>query len=347
MGIKLDVNISMDNLETAADVMQGVREVGFNGIWVMEAQHDSFLQVALLAYCAKQFNLNIQIGTGIAVAFARSPTMLAYTSFDLARLTGGNFILGIGTQVRAHIERRFGMQWASPNQKLRETILAIHAIWNTWQNHVPLNYQGELIKLNLMTPFFSPPPLKNFHIPIFIAAVNEQNCLLAGELCEGVHIHPLHSIKYIKEQVIPHVERGLKAGHRERKDIELVSSIFIITGKDDRAIERVTRLVKTQIAFYSSTPTYRKVLAFHGWENTAQELSKLVRAQKWNDIQGLISADMLSEFAVVGIYDEIFNLIKQKYRNVLDRVAPYLPFDPKNKQDIEFFRNLKDSLAKT
>jgi probable F420-dependent oxidoreductase len=346
MDLKLDVNIIMDDLATAADVMQGVREVGFNGIWVGETQHDAFLQVALLAYCAKQLNLNLEIGTGIAVAFARSPTMLAYTSFDLARLTGGNFILGLGTQVRAHIERRFGMPWASPNLKLRETILALRAIWNTWQNNIPLNFQGELIKLNLMTPFFSPPPLKNLHIPIFISAVNEQNCLLAGELCEGIHVHPLHSIKYLKEEVIPNVQKGLQIGHRERKDIELVSSIFIITGKDERAIERTSKLVKTQIAFYSSTPSYRKVLAFHGWGDVAQELSKLVRAGKWSEIQKLITTDMLSEFAVVGSYDDIFDHIKHKYRDVLDRVAPYLPFDPRNKQDLDFYRTLRDYFTK-
>ncbi len=344
--MKLDVNIIMDDMSKAADMIQGVREVGFNGIWVGETQHDAFLQVALLAYCAKQLNFNIQLGTGIAVAFARSPTTLAYISFDLARLSGGNFILGLGTQVKAHIERRFGVKWESPNQKLRETILALRAIWNTWQNNIPLNFQGNLIKLNLMTPFFSPPPLKNSHIPIFISAVNEQNCLLAGELCDGIHVHPLHSIKYIKEEVLPHVEKGLQISHRDRKDIELVSSIFIITGKDERAIERVKKLAKTQIAFYSSTPTYRKVLAFHGWGDVAQELSKLVRAQKWNEIQGLISDEILSEFAVVGSQDEIFDLVKQKYRNVLDRVAPYLPFDPKNKQDLDFYKNLRESLAK-
>ncbi|HMF32042.1 MAG TPA: TIGR03617 family F420-dependent LLM class oxidoreductase, partial [Candidatus Lokiarchaeia archaeon] len=293
--MKLDVNIIMDNFLSAADVVQAVAEVGFDGIWVGETAHDPFAQAALLGYFARQLGLDVEVGTGIAVAFARSPTLLAYSSFDLARLTGGKFILGLGTQVKAHIERRFGMPWANPNQKLRETILAIRAIWTAWQSQTPLDFQGDFFKLNLMSPFFTPPPLDpQIRIPIYIAAVNDQNCVLGGELCEGIHVHPLHTINHIKEYVLPPVERGLELAHRSRADLQLVSSIFIVSGKDDRAIDREARAVKTQIAFYASTPTYRKVFASQGYEDVALQLSQLVRQQRWNEIHALITDDMLS-----------------------------------------------------
>ena len=272
---------------------------------------------------------SLRLGTSIAVAFARSPAILASISWDLARFSKGRFILGLGTQVKGHNERRFGVKWDNPVEKMREVILAVSAIWDCWQNKTRLNFQGEFFKLTLMTPFFSPAPHEYHRIPIFVAGVNRRMCQLAGELCEGFHAHPLHSASYLREKVLPNIELGLAKSGRQRQAIELSSSIFVIPTDDSTEAAKFESEVREQISFYASTPPYRPVFELEGWGNTAD------RAQSYGGARhdgtrcpALITDEMLDRFALRGTWSELPEKVLRKYDGLLDRVSYYFPVVP-------------------
>ena len=255
---------------------------------------------------------------------------LAYSSWDLSKLSHGRFILGLGSQIRAHVERRYGAKWDSPVKKMRDVIGAVQTISNSLQNRTPLNYQGEYFKLDLMSPFFSPDPMeKDIPIfPIFLAAINSKMCNLVGELCNGIHIHPLHSMKFIKESIIPNISEGAKKSSRNLEDIELSASSFLITGIDKDSYLKSKEFVKSQIAFYASTPSYSKVFEIHGWSDIALELLAMSKENKWTQMSSLINDDILSHFAIEGRPDQIADLALKKYGNIVHRLTFYVPFDP-------------------
>jgi probable F420-dependent oxidoreductase len=257
----------------------------------------------------------------------------AYTAWDLQRYSQGRFRLGLGTQVKGHNERRFGVPWDRPGPRLRDLILALRTIWGCWQERTRLDYQGEFYRLDLMTPFFDPGPQEHPHIPIYIAGVNPYVCRLAGELCDGFHVHPMHTVRYIREAVRPMIAEGARRGGRDARKIELASACFVVRGDNDKEIESAARSVKQQIAFYASTRTYVPVLAMHGWEEVSLRLNELSRKGKWVEMAGLITDEMLAEFAVIGRSDQIGSLLRTKYEGVLDRIALYLPFRPGADED--------------
>jgi probable F420-dependent oxidoreductase len=298
-------------------------DAGFDGIWTFETSHEPFLPLVLAA----EHSSRLSLGTSIAVAFPRSPTILAQIAWDLARFSKGRFILGLGTQVKGHNERRFGVKWEKPVEKMREVIFAVRAIWDCWQNHTRLNFQGEFFKLNLMTPFFSPEPHEYHRIPIFVAGVNPRMCQLAGELCEGFHAHPLHSARYLKERVLPNIKAGLAKSGRDRGTIEVSSSIFVIP-TDDRAAAKYEAEVREQISFYASTPPYRPVFELEGWGAVADELKTLAARGEWNDMPALITQEMLDRFALRGTWAELPEKVQRKYDGLLDRVSYYFPVVP-------------------
>jgi probable F420-dependent oxidoreductase len=316
--MKIDAALTNVNLGQMPTVAQAAEALGFDGVWTSETQHEAFLPLPLVA----EHTRRIQFGTAIAVAFARSPTILAHIAWDLAAQSGGRFILGLGTQVKAHVERRFGMKWESPAPKLREMILALHAIWDCWQNGTPLNFRGEFYKLTLMTPFFSPGPIQTPHVPIFIAGVNTGLCRLAGELADGFHVHPFHTAKYVRESVLPAIEAGAAKTGRTRRDVQLSASVFVVTDDAER------EMVRTQVSFYASTPSYRPVLELHGWGEAGERLSHLASRKQWQDMPREISDEMLAEFAVVGTPSELPAKLHTKYAGLVDRVTLYLPFVP-------------------
>lgn len=314
--MKVDVNVLFHDLHDVAPLVRAAEQVGFDTLWTSETQHDPFLPLAI----ASQHTTRLQLGTAIAVAFARSPTVLAYIAWDLQRATCGRFILGLGTQVKAHIERRFGMKWDPPAPKLRETILAIRALWRAWQGDGTVNFRGEFYKITLMSPFFNPGPIEHPDIPIFIAGVNEHLCRLAGELCQGFHVHPFHTVEYIRQIVLPNIEAGAAKANRTRANVQLSSTIFVAT--DDAELEAV----RAQIAFYASTPSYKSVLDVHGWGETNEKLRRLAARQKWDEMPALVSDELLNAVAIVAPWDELPARIQQRYAGILDRVALYLPF---------------------
>jgi probable F420-dependent oxidoreductase len=316
------------NLQDVPTIARAAEAVGFDALWTSETQHDPFLSLALAA----EHTRRIRVGTAIAVAFARSPMNVAYMAWDLAALSGGRFMLGLGTQVKPHVERRFGMPWESPAAKLREYVLTLRAVWDCWQTGTPLNFRGEFFKLTLMTPFFNPGPISHPRIPISIAGVNKQLLRAAGEVCDGFQIHPLHTARYVRQVVIPNLEAGAAKAGRSRADLELITSQFVIAGDSEAEIEAAKAPVREQVAFYASTPTYRVVLDVHGWGEVGERLSHHAARKQWDQMPALITDEMLEEFAIVGRWHEIPAKIKARYDGLLDRVTYYLPFVPGQNQ---------------
>jgi probable F420-dependent oxidoreductase len=327
--MKFDASLLVHDLGQMPALARFADETGFDGIWTFETAHEPFLPLVLAA----EHSRRLSVGTSIAVAFARSPAILASISWDLARFSKGRFILGLGTQVKGHNERRFGIKWDKPVEKMREVILAVRAIWDCWQNQSPLNFQGQYFKLTLMTPFFSPAPHEFDRIPIFIAGVNRRMCQLGGELCEGFHVHPLHSARYIREVVLPNIEQGLAKAARKRHDIELSSSIFVIPTDDPKQAAQYESEVRQQISFYASTPPYRPVFDLEGWGGVADQLKSCVARGRWEEMPALITDEMLGRLALRGSWSELPQKVLKKYSGLLDRVSYYFPVLPGENED--------------
>jgi len=322
--MKLDTVFAPTSLADVPALAKAADEVGFDALFTAETSHDPYLPLPLVA----EHTERIKFGTSIAVAFPRSPLVHAQIAWDLAAQSKGRFILGLGTQVKGHNERRFGIKWEAPGPRLREMILCIRAIWDCWQNGTRPSFEGDHYRFTLMTPFFSPGPIAHPNVPIWIAGVNTYMCELAGEMCEGFHVHPFHSIRYLTESLLPEVERGLAKGRRNRSDITLATSAFVIAGDTDEEIERAKDPVRMQIAFYASTRTYVRVLESHGWGETCTRLNEKAAKGDWGGMASEITDEMLDVFAVTARWDDVATKVRARYTGILDRVALYLPFRP-------------------
>jgi probable F420-dependent oxidoreductase len=316
--MKLDIAFMSNWLGEIPALARAAEAAGFDAIWTSETQHDPFLPLALAAGQTQR----VKLGTAVAIGFARSPMTLAHTAWDLAQYSGGRFILGLGTQVKPHIERRFGMAWPeSPANKLRELVQAIRAIWQCWQTNGRLNFRGEYFKLTLMSPFFNPGPIAHPDIPIYIAGVNTGLARLCGEVCDGFHAHPFHTPAYLREVMLPAIAEGRAKAGRDAH-IVVSASVFVITHPAEREYAR------QQISFYASTPSYRPVLEHHGWGEIGEKLSSRAAQGDWASLPGLISDEMLDTFAVAAPLAELAGPLKARYAGVLDRVTLYRPFKP-------------------
>ncbi len=327
--MEIDASLPPVPLTEVGRIARAAETLGFSALWSTETIHDPFLPGAIIAETTKQINF----GTAIAVAFARSPANLAYTAWDLAQASSGRFILGLGTQVKAHIERRFGMPWpASVVGRLREQIGAVRALWNTWQTGAALDYRSETYRLSLMTPFFNPGAIAHPDIPIYIAGVNTGLGRLAGELADGFLVHPLHSPEYLEQVLMPAIRQGQQKAGRLDKEIKISVTAFSVTSPEEDFF------VRAQIAFYASTPSYRSVMVFHGWEDLAVQLSSLAAQRKWGEMPALINDEVLHTFALVCSPQETPNLLSQRYEGLAHRLGLYLPFIPGERDD--FWRAL-------
>ncbi len=322
--IKLDASIHpAADLLDISQLAEAIEQQGFGALWTTETQHDPFLQLALAAPPTHR----IELGTAIALSFTRSPMALAYTAWDLAAMSKGRFILGLGTQVKAHNERRFSVAWSAAVPRLREVIEGMRAIWHSWRTGQKLNYRGEQYQFTLMTPFFT-PPRHDHSIPVYIAGVNTGLCRLAGELCEGFHVHPLNSAQYIDGTVRPAISEGAQKAGRALSDIALSASVFVVTGETDQETSFWREFVRSQISFYASTPSYRVILDTHGWTSVAEELSALAAHKRWGDMAKLVTDEMIDAFAIVAPPERVGEAMLARYQGLVDRVTPYIPYRP-------------------
>lgn len=321
--MQLDTILTTFSFKDIGLLARTVEEMGFDALWGLENQHEPFMPLAVAATATSK----IQIGTAIALAFTRSPMTLAYTAWDLQAGSKGRFILGLGTQVKGHNERRFSVKWESPGPKLRELIQALRAIWHCWQNDTKLNFTGQFYNFTLMPPAFQPGKSAYPHVPIYIAGVNPYMCRLAGELCDGFHAHPFHSPKYLREAVIPHLEEGARKAGRSRSDVVIASSAFVIMGDNKKEIDEARERARTKIAFYASTRAYQPVLDVHGWGDVCPRLHEKTLKGDWAGMGKEITDEMLNEYTVTGSPEEMPALLKARYQGLLDRVAFYYSYE--------------------
>ncbi|OBG65013.1 LLM class F420-dependent oxidoreductase [Mycobacterium sp. E735] len=315
--LKVDGGIP-NQLARAADAAVALERQGYDGGWTPETSHDPFLPLLLAAEHTKR----LEIGTNIAVAFARNPMIVANIGWDLQAYSKGRFILGLGTQIQPHIEKRFSMPWSHPARRMREFVSALHAIWDAWRDGGKLRFEGEFYTHKIMTPMFTPEPQPYPMPKVFVAAVGEVMTEMCGEVADGHLGHPMVSKRYITEVTAPALLRGLQRAGRRRADVELSAEVLVATGESDAELQTATAAVRKQIAFYGSTPAYRKVLELHGWGDLHAELNRLSKQGEWDAMAKLIDDEMLATFAVVGPVDEVGAALRDRCEGVVDRVLP-------------------------
>ena len=301
----------------AGEAAKAQEDAGYDGLWAPETSHDPFIS---LAFAARD-TVRVELGTGIAVAFGRNPMDLAITANDLQLLSKGRFILGLGSQIKPHIEKRFSMPWSHPAPRMREFILAMRAVWDTWQNGTKLDFRGDFYTHTLMTPFFDPGPSEYGPPKVFLAGVGPVMTEVCGEVCDGFLAHAFSTPKYLREVTVPALERGLAKVGRSRKDFEVTTPGFMVLGHSDDEISKAATGVRQQIAFYGSTPAYRPVLEMHGWGDLQTELNVMSKRGEWVEMGKLITDDILSEFAIVGRPEDVPKEVENRYGGLTDRMT--------------------------
>jgi probable F420-dependent oxidoreductase len=331
MAIAVDTNLFARGsaLIEAAAAAREAEAAGYAGIWVSESgSRDPFLRLAIAATQTRRARL----GTAIAIAFVRSPMVLAQMAWDLAEASDGRFILGLGSQVKGHNERRFSVPWTAPGPRMRDLIPCLRAIFDSWQHDAPANFRSDHYQYTLKTPASQREPLRRpfvdwagrvTGVPIYLAGVNPYMCRLAGELCDGFWVHPLHSRAYLAEMVRPTVQTGAERAGRSLDSIELCVQPFVVTGRTDEEMRRWADVVKRQIAYYASTRTYARVLDLHGWGDVPGTLHEMTVQNRWDEIGTVITDEMLEEFAVVGRPEEIPAKLQARYEGLVNRIALY------------------------
>ncbi len=322
--MKVDGGIP-NTLGKVAAAAKEVESEGYSGAWTAETSHDPFMPLVVAA----EHTTDLELGTSIAVAFARNPMTLANTGWDLQAYSKGRFILGLGSQIKPHITKRFSMEWSHPAPRMREMILAIRAIWDCWLNGSKLDFRGDFYTHTLMTPFFTPEAsdLEGFGLPkIFLAGVGERMTEVAGEVCDGFLCHGFTTERYLREVTIPALERGRAKAGKTMEGFEIVGPSFVVTGTTQEQLDAAATGTRQQIAFYGSTPAYRPVLELHGWGGLQDELNTLSKQGKWVEMGTLIDSEILNTFAVVGEPEKIAPELHRRYGDVIDRISFYAPY---------------------
>ena len=284
------------DLSETSRAARAIEAQGFDGLLSFEGAHDPFLPLAVAA----EHTTRVTLTTAIAIAFARNPMTCAYQANDLHLLSRGRFVLGLGTQIRPHIEKRFGQTWSKPNARMREFVRAIRAIWHGWDTGERLDFRGSFYTHTLMTPFFSPGPNPYGRPRIALAGFGPSMIAVAGEVADGWIVHPLHSPSYVQAAGLPALERGLARAGRTRRDVEIASQTITMIGSTDEEIAVARTKAKGQIAFYGSTPAYRVMLEHHGWGDLQPELNAMSKQGRWLEMVGLVTDDMLDTIGVSG-----------------------------------------------
>ena len=319
--MKVDGGIGSD-LTKAGRHAQAQEAAGYSGIWTAETANDPFFPLLLAA----EHTTTIELGTSIAVAFARNPMVTANIGYDLNKFSQGRFVLGLGSQIKPHITKRFSMPWSHPAARMREFVLAMRAVWASWNEDAPLNFRGEYYTHTLMTPFFNPGP-SEFGAPrVFLAGVGELMTEVAGEVCDGFICHGFTTEKYLREVTLPALARGRAKVGKTMEGFEIVGPSFVVTGGDEAELEAAKVGTRQQIAFYGSTPAYRAVLDLHGWGGLQEELNSMSKLGRWAEMGTLIDDEILNTFAVVGEPEHIAPELNARYGDVIQRISFYTPY---------------------
>lgn len=314
--MKVDGGIGTD-LTTAGAQASALEEQGYSGIQTAETGHDPFMPLGVAALHTSR----VDLVTGIAVAFARTPMVLAHTAHDLNYASKGRFVLGLGSQIRAHITKRFSMPWSHPAARMREFILALRAIWATWYDREPLSFTGKFYTHTLMTPFFSPTNLDYGPPRVFLAAVGPLMTEVAGEVADGMIVHPFTTEKYLREVSLPALERGWAKSGKRREDFEISYPVFVVTGRDEQELSQAKAATKQQLAFYGSTPAYKPVLDSIGAGELQPELNAMSKQGRWGEMGTLFSDEVMEAFAIVAEPQDIARKIKSRFGDVIDRTS--------------------------
>jgi probable F420-dependent oxidoreductase len=328
--IHLDTGLGthVSEWKQVAQVARDAEATGFGAMWSAETRHDPFMPLVLAA----EHTSHIRLGTAVAIAFPRSPMVFANIGWDLAKFSGGRFILGLGTQVKGHNERRFSTPWVPPGPRLRDMILAIRAIWDSWQNGTRLNFHSEHYTHTLMTPFFNPGPIEHPDVPIYIGGVNPYMCRMAGEVADGLLMHSLNSVTYIRTVVLPAIDQGLHKSGRSRSDFTLRGTVFPVLAETEEELELARAAVRQRIAFYASTRTYKAVLDAHGWGDLTDQLHGMASRGEWEAMGYEITDEMLDAFCVTSTPDELGVKLRERFDGLVDRLFLNLTYEPAAKK---------------
>lgn len=319
-GVKVDAAV-VGRLAQVPGAARTLERRGYDGCWTAEIDHDPFLPLTLAA----EHTRRIDLGTSVAVAFARNPMTVAQIGWDLQEYSHGRFLLGRGSQIKPHIERRFSMPWGAPVARMREFVAAMRAIWSCWRDDVPLRFEGDFYTHTLMTPMFVPAAHDHGDPAVFLAAVGDRMTEMCGEVADGLLAHAFSTERYLREVTLPTLTRGLERAGRQRADFEVASPLFVVTGRDEEELAAAAVGTRKQIAFYASTPAYRGVLDVHGWGELQTELHRLSRRGDWDLMGSLIDDAMLDTFAVVAPIDEVAQKILRRCAGAIDRVLIGFP----------------------
>ena len=314
--MKIEGVVMSTDLAAIARSAKELEGLGYDGVLSAEITHDPFLPLVVAA----EHTERVDLGTSIAVAFARNPMTLANIGYDLQTYSKGRFRMGLGSQIKPHIEQRFSMSWSHPAARMRELVLAMRAIWDCWNTGEKLAFRGEFYKHTLMTPMFVPGPNPYGNPKVVLAAVGGLMTEVAGEVADGLILHAFTTEQYVREVTLPALERGFAKSGRTRADFEISGPLFIVTGGTEEAMVASAKATKQQIAFYGSTPAYKPVLELHGWGDLADELNRLSKRGEWVQMGEILDDDVLQTFAVVAEPEDVAARVKERYGGLVDRI---------------------------
>lgn len=319
--MKIDAGLLVTDMKQIAARVRELEEVGFDGCFTFEGPHEPFMPLVLAAEHSK-----LEIGTGLAIAFARTPMTVANLAHDLQRFSDGRFWLGLGSQIKPHIEARYSMPWGKPVSRMKEFVRALRAILASWNSNEKLDFRGEFYTHTLMPPIFNPGPTKGGAPPIYLGGVGPKMTEAAGEVADGMLLHPFHTERSLEEVMLPNLKRGLEASKRELSDFTLCALVLVVTGKDEAGFENARAMARNQIAFYASTPAYRSVLEVEGRGELQPALRQLTKEGRWHEMAALIDDELLSQIAAVGTPGEVAEILRARYGTLAGRLGFSSPF---------------------
>jgi probable F420-dependent oxidoreductase len=339
--MKVDAMVYISAAPEAGPVAGAAERFGYDGFWTTETQSDALIACAVAA----QTTSRVDIGTGIAVAFSRNPMTVAMQANDLQLISEGRFLLGLGSQVKAHIVRRYSMPWSHPAPRMREFILAVRAIWKAWETGEKLDFRGDFYSHTLMTPFFNPGPNPHGNPKIILAAVGPKMAEVAGEVADGIFCHVLGSERYLREVTVPALERGAARGGRSLEDFEIIAPGFVVARDSEEERAAGLEFVRGQVGFYGSTPAYRPVLDLHGWGELQQELNDLTRQGAWDRLADLVDDEVMDAFSVVDTPEAAAAEVRRRYGDVATRMMLTVPDDADPERWRPVFESLREPVA--